>query len=712
MTSLSNTDSIFFLPRSHDPHLTSSDLHPTASARGHYDLYERDPSPYRNDPGFQVTRSPPLGPALRDHGVPAPGRQQQQHQQQQQHYPHSPLSYQRSQPLTFDDTQPLVTARPRPRSRSQPSERSHRFPSDPYDPRSPRPREGEFAYPGYPLHHGYPGPYLSGRRSSRDRSSSSPPPHSHSHSQQRLLPPSQPPPPYRSSGGSGGDDYPPKPSRTYDGPQRGFDDGPPPPHRGYNAAPRGYDGPQRGYDGPFQSFQSEDDDVFPLGSQAPLPPSSPTSGSRPGTLPRHSTMTPGSQQTYLTEGGGEDGEGEKGDEAPAFTLSDISSVLDPPQDVQQQQQHSPGLPPPRRSWQPSQESSRSFQQPPSYYGSADDGSWDRGRDRDRDGRPLARVWPSPKTADDSSDSSGRPLGYTRDQLHDVVDRLRHAPRSRSAPGDRYLDVSSAQGRGGSSAGGGGGGGGGDLRPPSHYSSQDGSDPSRPGAGAGQKQPHHQQQPLGGGGGYGPHQHFPEDSPSSGIGSRNTSQSTSGSLRPRTSSSTTTARPPHSSINNNSNSNYNNNSLSSLLTPHESSLAEDSSSHHHPFLDPASYRRDTSADENYEFDHLPALESDILDDLHRYSQLAGSGQGHGQGQGHPTGDVMRELYPKPRRQSQYADAAERFQKLREEFQQFRQQQQEAGSSPSYAGPQDPLQQQYRQQQQLQQHPLYPMDSEML
>nr|KAG5703598.1 hypothetical protein BaRGS_000983 [Batillaria attramentaria] len=64
-------------------------------------------------------------------------------------------------------------------------------------------------------------------------------------------------------------------------------------------------------------------------------------------------------------------------------------------------------------------------------------------------------------------------------------------------------------------------------------------------------------------------------------------------------------------------------VGSLLTPHESSRDEDSS---HPYLDNTSHRRDTSADENYEFDSLPALESDILDDLHRYSRLAGTGQG--------------------------------------------------------------------------------------
>ena len=640
MTSLSNTDSIFFLPRSHDFHM-NPDLR-TSPLRGHDDprLDDRDPL-YRNDLGFQVTRSPPLSPDFRDPDFSG------------QRDPHRPLSYQRSQPLIFNDTQPLVSQRPRPRSRSQPSERSHRFPSDPYDPRSPLPRAADLAYPEYPPRDGgYPGPYLS-ERSPRDRS----PPH------QQRLPPSQPPPPYRSSGGSGGDDYPPKPSRRYDshdGPPRGFDGPPPrgydPPQRGgVEAFPRGYDspqrgleGPQRGYDGPFQSFQSEDDDVFPPGSQPPPPPPDRRAG---GTLPRHSSLKPGAQQTYLT--------GEEGEEEPqAFTLSDISSVLDPPQD------QSSGLPPPRRSWQPSQESSRSFQ-PPSYSA---DGSGDRGRGppSSRD-KPLARVWPSPKTADDSSDSSGRPLGYTRDQLHDVVDRLRHAPRSRSAPGDRYLDVSAQGSTRGS---------GRDLRPP--YSPA-GSDPSRPGGGggrggpAGHHDPHHHH-----GAGY-PSQRYPEDSTSSGIGSRNTSQSTSGSLRPRS--------KPYG------------NSMSSLLTPHESSLAEDSSSH--PFLDPYSpgHRRDTSADENYEFDHLPALESDILDDLHRYSQLAGSGRG-------ASGDVMKELYPKPRRQSQYSDASERFERLREEYKQFRQLQEES-DSPPYIGPPQQQQQQHHQQ-----HPLYPMDSEML
>ncbi|GFO11860.1 protein turtle [Plakobranchus ocellatus] len=43
-----------------------------------------------------------------------------------------------------------------------------------------------------------------------------------------------------------------------------------------------------------------------------------------------------------------------------------------------------------------------------------------------------------------------------------------------------------------------------------------------------------------------------------------------------------------------------------------------------------HRRDTSGDENYEFDSINALENDIMDDLRRYSRLAGGGAAAGTG----------------------------------------------------------------------------------
>ena len=46
--------------------------------------------------------------------------------------------------------------------------------------------------------------------------------------------------------------------------------------------------------------------------------------------------------------------------------------------------------------------------------------------------------------------------------------------------------------------------------------------------------------------------------------------------------------------------------------------------------PSRHRRDTSVDENYEFDSINALENDIMDDLRRYSRLAGGGVGSGSG----------------------------------------------------------------------------------
>ncbi|KAL8605956.1 hypothetical protein ACOMHN_065697 [Nucella lapillus] len=664
VTSVSRDDSIFFLPHSH-----ARDLHPTSdltSSRGRdprfYD-YDDGPS-YKNDPGYQVTRSPPHPHNNHPHHPHSPPayKEDPHSPPSDRYHPHPHLSYQGSQPLVVSDTQPLVTSGPRPCSRSHPSVHSHRFPSDPYDPRSPWYRDAPFAYPRYP----------EDALQQRD-------PQTHHH---HRPPSSQPPPPYRSSGGSGEEEYPPKPARAYDGPYRarddprstsqrslprgleedsrsrgggglprGFEDSSP--HRG-GGAPRSFEDspsrsgaapPQRGYDGPFHSFHSEeDDDVFPSGTHSPhhhhhphQPPPPPSSSRLPGTFPRHSSMKPGSAPNV---GEGE-GEGE-GEEVPAFTLSDISSVLEPPL----QDQSTLSLPPPRRSWEPSQESSTRSVPP---HGE------DSREGRPRDPKPLAQVWPSPKVNDDSSDSSGRPLGYTREQLHDVVHRLRQAPRPPSTPGDRYLDVSAQDPRGGGAhrdfhPGNGPGDGG---RSRAGYPASYPSDPRQ----------------------------AEDHSTSSGIGSRNTSQSTSGSLRTRGGKPT-------------------GNSMSSLLTPHESSIAEEDPSlqfgdsrlpHHH--------RRDTSADENYEFDHLPALESDILDDLHRYSRLAGSGHPGPPGLGpDPPGEMMRELYPKPQRQSQYADAAERFEKLREEFQNFRQQQGSSGSPP-YAGPES-------------QPPLYSMDSEML
>lgn len=688
MTSLSNTDSIFFLPRSggRHPYLTSDPA--MTSERGHVDFDERDPL-YRRDLGYQVAGAPALFNASEPH---PPGYYPESH--------NSPFTYQGSNPMFFNDTFPQTAGgthhQPRPRSRSQPNQgsSSRRFPSDPNDPRSPKPTNLSQGHQQEYSEH--PGPY-------RERAATAPrdpsPPHHHPGFQFIM----QAPPPYKKSSGGSSGTLPVKPSDTldepspqsfdgtlgdlegrpgaggrshYDGPLRDRSRGdfhrpqmPDEPQRGYDAAFRRVPEqvPQNGYDGPFQSFQSEeDDDVFP----------SPLSHfpSHQPTFPRHSSMKPGAQQTYLTGGRGVENEG-----PPGLTLSDISSVLDPPAD--QSATLPVPLPPPRPSWQPSQESSRSFPLPSTYSTDASQealepspGDTGRGsqRSRERD-RPLARMWPSSKPlADDSSDSSGRPLGYTRDQLHDVVDRLRQAPRSRSAPdsqpGERYLDVSA----------------GGMI----------------PGVNGGYR---------GEGSGHPGSWLFGEDSTSSGLGSRNTSHS-AGSLRPK---------PPNGAGNSQpyTDNSYAGNSLSSLAIPSSFSLVGDDttpSSTSQPFSRPpsSSNRRDTSTDENYEFDHLPALESDILDDLQRYSRLAGSRQASGLEGGQHFGNssspdaVMRELYPRPRKQSQYSDAAERFERLREEFQQFRHQQ---ASSPPYSGtsrhPDHSLPHQNQQ-------PLYPMDSEML
>ncbi|RUS84905.1 hypothetical protein EGW08_007315 [Elysia chlorotica] len=157
----------------------------------------------------------------------------------------------------------------------------------------------------------------------------------------------------------------------------------------------------------------------------------------------------------------------------------------------------------------------------------------------------------------------------------------------------------------------------------------------------------------------------QSSSSSGIGSRNTSQST-GSLQPH-SSHPSLPLPPHSSQShfggeasgNGSNARYGTRgrgapagrgatSCSSGPTDETGDLSLDTSSvigHSTPGVrgDPSSqslsvphprgllrHRRDTSVDENYEFDSINALENDIMDDLRRYSRLAGGVKVNGSG----------------------------------------------------------------------------------
>lgn len=554
MTSLANTNSIFFLPDSHKVSDQNSMLRdPRFDDR---DFRGRFP-----DATYQVPKSPPTS------------------SDGQNAYP--PNYYKPHSPLTAHDSYPLASNRnylpdlntSRVRSHSQPPEHNPHFGS-----RSLGPDSTDFSYPESKSLPRYPKSFGSLQR-----------PEGKSFGQQPELPLS-----YL------GDKY----LQHY---------------------------PSQSFDGPYQSFQSEDDDVFDQGSHLP--------SSGPAGLPRHSSMKPASQRTYLV-----------GDEL-GNTLEDISSVLDTPQE---QYFHSSRQDLKTHPWQqPSLDLSKVIP-----VGSASGDVNLEGHSPTRD-KPLARVWPSPKYAEEnnvSSDSSGHPLGYTRDQLHTVVDRLRQVPRQWPTPGSQYLDVSD---RGNKPSDG----------PSVRLSNiQRDRDTFVPGHSSlrmtapylGSNLDHFIPPP--------PHApHFPEDSHSSGIGSRNTSQSTSSS-RPR-------FKPSAASV-------------SSLMTPQELSHSEDS----------AYFPRDTSTDENYEFDHLPALESDILNDLHHYSRLSGIKPGE---QVSDSRNVLQGLYPKPSKKSQYADAAERFEKLREEFQQYRQHNQSSSlTSPSFS--------RYAENQQ----PLYPMDSEML
>lgn len=142
-----------------------------------------------------------------------------------------------------------------------------------------------------------------------------------------------------------------------------------------------------------------------------------------------------------------------------------------------------------------------------------------------------------------------------------------------------------------------------------------------------------------------------DSNSSGRGSRNTSQATGSSHQ---------SRIPR-------------NSLSSYASPQEHDLSQDSS----PFLDATgSLHKDTSADDNYEFDSLQALEADLINTLRSYP-LAKQSEDLKMAieSGLNTSEFYDSLYPKPSVESQYDNSEARFEKLRQEFQQFRRKQQE-------------------------------------
>ena len=159
--------------------------------------------------------------------------------------------------------------------------------------------------------------------------------------------------------------------------------------------------------------------------------------------------------------------------------------------------------------------------------------------------------------------------------------------------------------------------------------------------------------------------------SSGIGSRNTSQST-GSLPPNRSSG--------------------GKGSASFSSMHDADVSSD--------LSAGPHRKDISVDENYEFDSINCLEKDIMADLRRYSRLSGNSVP-------PISHSIPMLNQDPSVQSsRYPDSDQRFEKLRQEFKQFRQYHQQPGEipPPPTASSALPLG--------TNGEPLYPMDSDML
>ena len=329
-------------------------------------------------------------------------------------------------------------------------------------------------------------------------------------------------------------------------------------------------------------------------------------------FPRHSSMKPSSTQTYLT------------DDPISFTTpyNDISSVHPSPEHIYQNI--------PQHPW-------NSF---PPYY-SRSMPKFDNNRLSHSLGyspaRQVARVSPNQK----NSSPKDEPKYYTRDHLQGTVDKLRRGPRQRkarsssrsSAPEfDRY-DHSPVGHRGtfGSDSDA-------SRRTDFDYHGRPYSYDSDPTANVGR------------GGSRG--RYYPEsrsirddptpDSLSSGIGSKNTSQATGSTPVPRNSLS-----------------------YSSLLTPQDHDFSQESS----PFHD-HSLHRDTSADDNYEFD------TPDFDTLLAYPGLSGGDELLSAIEsGLSTSDFYNDLYPKPSKESKYENSEQRFEKLRQEYHQFQREQQE-------------------------------------
>lgn len=419
------------------------------------------------------------------------------------------------------------------------------------------------------------------------------------------------------------------------------------------------------------------DDVF-------FPPAPPQQFPGRHSLPRHSSMKP-SYQTYLT---GDPVEDDGGFIQP-FGADDISSVM-----PSFNESHS--VVRDRFAYSPHNETnSRTLLEQPNWSGAemsnyplSSSERHARSKTRERNDKPRShssdyvrvnskpsldytdntsakqRDHNSPNNRSPRNDFSFGPSQYTRDQLHGVVEKLRKGPRARRSksagrlPSQETnfpysyspqvvpnLSLSPTLGSGYDHCG---------DQPRQRYTheiapfkGERGSRSSMNSSGRGSLG--RQRYPTD------PRSYAMEDltpdSNSSGRGSRNTSQATGSSHL---------SRIPR-------------NSLSSYASPLEPDLSQDSS----PFLDATgSLYKDTSADDNYEFDSLQALEADLLNTL-RSCPLTNQSEDLRMAieSGLNTSEFYDSLYPKPSVESQYDNSEARFEKLRQEFHQFRRKQQE-------------------------------------
>lgn len=240
-------------------------------------------------------------------------------------------------------------------------------------------------------------------------------------------------------------------------------------------------------------------------------------------------------------------------------------------------------------------------------------------------KQVARVQPN--------NTSDEPRAYTRDHLQGTVDKLRRGPRQRKARSASRNSASEFD----------------RFDPPRPRVFNSDSETTRPRDFDRYGRPYSYNSDSVPRGSF-RNRHFPDsrsfrddptpDSLSSGIGSKNTSQGTG---------STSGSRVPRPSL-----------SYSSLLTPQD--YSQDSA----PFHD-QSLHRDTSADDNYEFD------TPDFDTLLAYpggDELLSAIES-----GLSTSDFYNDLYPKPSKQSKYENSEQRFEKLRQEYHQYQRQQAE-------------------------------------